>query len=573
MRTWLQAQKRTAGTSQERLVLKREDYLAIGGLKDALSKHAEHTYAELHTEEKQRVAQIMFRCLAEEGPQKQVVRRIATVGEIAQVADTDLQTVIEVAKTFLQPDRSFLKTERTEEVRADSTLDVSHEALLRHWERVQTWLEQEAEAKHTFLRLAETAHLWESGQADILRPPELDVALQWEVRQRPNMAWAKRYEGDLPLCLKFLRASQRASTRRKWVIRGSILAAFMVVSLLTLLFYSFWNDAKTQRKQALELTAKSQHEEGKAWLEQALFYQGHRDFFAASMMAARSIGFDGYGGKSQSEEFSQEFPVLLQSDHPEYQEVQELFRRTSSTFQPIWQSPITSHHRAGIDSVAFSPDGQTLASGSRDNTIKLWEVASGRERATLSGHGDEVSSVAFSPDGQTLASGSWDKTIKLWEVDYVVNFHPNLADYLSLGWCKLDGRKLLWTDSTNNLYRSLMFEYINVSPFSHIGILRRQLPQQELDEALFWQSLRATNLDSALVLYEHLTVPKVQEDARESLIIQLTRAAQSAFDNRLHALTQWRLKQARSLVKPVETNHRVLETLKQIAELEQFLPR
>jgi hypothetical protein len=118
-----------------------------------------------------------------------------------------------------------------------------------------------------------------------------------------------------------------------------------------------------------------------------------------------------------------------------------------------------------------------------------------------------------------------------------------------------------------------MFEYINVSPFSHIGILRRQLPQQELDEALFWQSLRATNLDSALVLYEHLTVPKVQEDARESLIIQLTRAAQSAFDNRLHALTQWRLKQARSLVKPVETNHRVLETLKQIAELEQFLPR
>jgi Novel STAND NTPase 1/WD domain, G-beta repeat len=573
MRTWLQAQKRTAGTSQERLVLKREDYLAIGGLKDALSKHAEHTYAELHTEEKQRVAQIMFRCLAEEGPQKQVVRRIATVGEIAQVADTDLQTVIEVAKTFLQPDRSFLKTERTEEVRADSTLDVSHEALLRHWEPVQTWLEQEAEAKHTFLRLAETAHLWESGQADILRPPELDVALQWEVRQRPNMAWAKRYEGDLPLCLKFLRASQRASTRRKWVIRGSILAAFMVVSLLTLLFYSFWNDAKTQRKQALELTAKSQHEEGKAWLEQALFYQGHRDFFAASMMAARSIGFDGYGGKSQSEEFSKEFPVLLQSDHPEYQEVQELFRRTSSTFQPIWQSPITSHHRAGIDSVAFSPDGQTLASGSRDNTIKLWEVASGRERATLSGHGDEVSSVAFSPDGQTLASGSWDKTIKLWEVDYVVNFHPNLADYLSLGWCKLDGRKLLWTDSTNNLYRSLMFEYINVSPFSHIGILRRQLPQQELDEALFWQSLRATNLDSALVLYEHLTVPKVQEDARESLIIQLTRAAQSAFDNRLHALTQWRLKQARSLVKPVETNHRVLETLKQIAELEQFLPR
>jgi hypothetical protein len=118
-----------------------------------------------------------------------------------------------------------------------------------------------------------------------------------------------------------------------------------------------------------------------------------------------------------------------------------------------------------------------------------------------------------------------------------------------------------------------MFEYMNVLPFSHIGILRRKLSQLEQDKALFWQSLRATNLDSAMVLYERLTVPEVQEDARESLIFQLTRAAQTAFYNRVYALTQWRLKQAHSLVKPVETNHRVLETLKQIAELEKSLPR
>ncbi|MDH6104584.1 trypsin-like peptidase domain-containing protein [Anabaenopsis tanganyikae CS-531] len=70
----------------------------------------------------------------------------------------------------------------------------------------------------------------------------------------------------------------------------------------------------------------------------------------------------------------------------------------------------------GVDSVAFSPDGQTLASGSYDNTIKLWDVATGRSIATLTGHSSWVRSVAFSPDGQTLASGSWDTTIKLWDV-------------------------------------------------------------------------------------------------------------------------------------------------------------
>jgi hypothetical protein len=68
--------------------------------------------------------------------------------------------------------------------------------------------------------------------------------------------------------------------------------------------------------------------------------------------------------------------------------------------------------------------------------------------------------------------------------------------------------------------------------------LGQAIPQQELDKALFWQSLHATILNSAMVLYECLTVPDVQEDARESLNLQLTRAAQTAFGNRVTALAQ-----------------------------------
>ena len=71
-------------------------------------------------------------------------------------------------------------------------------------------------------------------------------------------------------------------------------------------------------------------------------------------------------------------------------------------------------HTDRVYSVAFSPDGQTIASGSRDNTIKLWNSQDGRLIRTLTGHTDRVYSVAFSPDGQTIASGSTDKTIKLW---------------------------------------------------------------------------------------------------------------------------------------------------------------
>jgi WD40 repeat protein len=89
-------------------------------------------------------------------------------------------------------------------------------------------------------------------------------------------------------------------------------------------------------------------------------------------------------------------------------------------------------HSDWVQSVAFSPNGQLLASGSEDHTIKLWDSRTGELCQTLKGHSNAVRSVTFSPNGRLLASGSGDDTIKLWdsstgELRQTIEGHPSLV--------------------------------------------------------------------------------------------------------------------------------------------------
>ena len=128
------------------------------------------------------------------------------------------------------------------------------------------------------------------------------------------------------------------------------------------------------------------------------------------------------------------------------------------------KEPTQGHH-----SIAFSPDGYTLASGSADKTIKMWNVNNGKVLRTLTGHKLSVQSIAFSPDGYTLASGSKDKTIRLWDVSTgkIRRILQCDRSVLSIGF-SLDGRTLaagcvcfdyiniiLWNVSTGKMHKAL----------------------------------------------------------------------------------------------------------------------
>ena len=178
-------------------------------------------------------------------------------------------------------------------------------------------------------------------------------------------------------------------------------------------------------------------------------------------------GFDGHSGTVYSVAFSPDGNTIASGSSDNT--IRLWNANTGATLK------ILTGYRYDVNSVAFSPDGNTIASGNSDDIIRLWDVNTGDElMSPLTGHSGGVNSVAFNPDGQTIASGSNDDTIRLWDVNtgdqlqkytghsgpvYSVAFSPDGNTIVSGGY---DNTIRLWDVNTGINLHTLMGHRRNV---------------------------------------------------------------------------------------------------------------
>jgi WD40 repeat protein len=185
-------------------------YEAIGGMAKALSLHADEAYHELPTPRSREIAEKLFKALTEKGRDNREIRRPIILRDACAIAEANEKEMANVVETFRRPGRTFLMPPPEVPLHAGTLIDISHESLIRNWERLKQWVEEEAQSAQIYRRLAETADLYDEGRAGLWRDPDLHIALDWRKKNKPTSAWAQRYYPQFDAAMKFLEESRGA---------------------------------------------------------------------------------------------------------------------------------------------------------------------------------------------------------------------------------------------------------------------------------------------------------------------------------------------------------------------------
>jgi WD40 repeat protein/energy-coupling factor transporter ATP-binding protein EcfA2 len=225
-------------------------YEDIGGMSKALSLHANEAYDELSPSRKE-ICESIFKTLTEKGGDNRGIRHPSAINEIASIAQAEPEEVIAVIDKFRAAGRSFLTPAGEIPIDNNSIIDISHESLMRIWDKLKNWVDEEANAVNMYLKLAESAENYQLGKTALWRQPDLQLALNWREKQKPTLYWAQSYNPAYERTMEYLKTSEESfiaeeenklKLQKRTIRRTRVFAAVLgVASIFSLgaMFYSF----------------------------------------------------------------------------------------------------------------------------------------------------------------------------------------------------------------------------------------------------------------------------------------------------------------------------------------------
>jgi WD40 repeat protein len=455
-RTWTHWQKESDGKGSLNLM----HYKGIGTMAHALDQHAEQAYTELETERQRWICEKLFKSLTDKGTDIRGIRRPTTIEELCALTKAPETEVIEVIDVFRHPSRSFLMPPAGEKIKAETVIDISHESLMRVWERLKIWASEEASSADNYRHIERTAILWNQGQAALWSYPDLENALAWKERQKPDDVWAQRYGRKYELAMAFLNESKekrdqktRSENRRRISIVLGII--FLILSGAGFFIYQARQKAVVAKQQVVLVKeqAKEQVNEVKKQKEkvrQELSYDKVVNY-ARDQAIMEQMAQD-----KQDERKTQVKPksntVLIRKDRLEPEKIVRLALgvalkekadeiKKGTKLWPVMlgmreaiQNPGWKSNRylniSTPDSYFFGPrrhfngpanfssisTGNLLAGLNRKAQITIWDIgASGKESILWQAAG--LLSVAVSSNDKNLVTSSWGGIITIWDME------------------------------------------------------------------------------------------------------------------------------------------------------------
>ena len=469
---WRQARERAGGVTQPgvpgpSVTLTIGDYIELGGIGEALSRHATDVYKKLDDEEKKRIARRLFCALWDDGANGNDTRRPCSVRDAAAIAGVDVARLTQVADAFRRAEHSFLMPPPDCELTADSLLDVSHESLFRHWELLKQWIGQEADNAKQYRFWLTEANQRVRDDGDLLSNKAIERALAWYTEVQPTPAWARRYDehpDDFANLERFLAESRRARRLRQG-IAGSAATLAAIVLGVSVFWFASYREQREQDQRRVELlrqqtysaAAFGAHLEPVRALQLALEAQGDRD----NPQAGTAL----HAALRASHLRSMVFPSLGTFEDAKFLDDNRIVTVGEGDGLGMWDVQTGRRIAAIYDAmprrlaVHVGTDSMLAATASDDGTVDLWDVSDAKRLKRLWMGRRQVlaiTDIAFSPDGLHLATSSEDGTAVLWDVKRGTALEP-LVDHLGavlavafshdsrrLTTAGTDGRIVLW---------------------------------------------------------------------------------------------------------------------------------